>query len=268
LIAATIARPQSKIRNRKSQIVNYKSFDQLLHLDVNCHVASAGDGALLILGDGADALAAQMRESGKAQVSRIMPRVLLGLPILTAPFPLFVGGLMTERNTVLEQLSVFAWIEDHYIDQPRAEVFGLTPFAEQPVMFLRDFDMDRPIEAWFQTPQPARWLMIAGVAIATAQHSGPPQLLRGDAASLLALEHALPADALPFLHTLRDEVDAGQPLKTVLRQRRKAAEPSLMRVFDGWRVLPQAARFIRVNPAPGHDNHMEDALRLSQPKRW
>ncbi len=248
--------------------VNYKSFDQLLHLDVDCHVASAGDGALLILGDQADALAAQMREAGKAQVARFTPRVLLGLSILTAPFPLFVGSLMTERNTIFDQLSLFGWIEDHYIDQPRAEVFGLTPFAEQPVMFLRDFDMDRPIEAWFQTTQPARWLMVAGVAIATAQHNGPPQLLKGDEASLLALQHALPADALPFLQTIRDEVSAGQPLKTVLRLRRKTAEPSLMRVFDGWRVLPQAARFIRVNPAPGHDNHMEDALQLSQPKRW
>jgi hypothetical protein len=248
--------------------VNYKSFDQLLHLNVDCHVASAGDGALLILGDQAEALAAQMRDSGKAQVARTAPRVLLGLSILTAPFPLFVGGLMTERNTIFDQLSLFGWIEDHYIDQPRAEVFGLTPFAEQPVMFLRDFDMDRPIEAWFQTPQPARWLQVAGVAIATAQHNGPPQLLKGDEASLIALHHALPADALPFAKTVSDDVAAGQPLRTVLRQRRKSAEPSLMSVLDGWRVLPQAARFIRVNPAPGQDNHMEDVLQLNQPKRW
>ncbi len=248
--------------------MNYKSFDQLLHLDIDCHVASAGDGALLILGDQADALAAQLRDSGKAQVSRYAPRVLLGLSILTAPFPLFVGGLMTERNTIFEQMSLFAWIEDHYIDQPRAEVFGLTPFAEQPVLFLRDFDMDRPIEAWFQAPQPARWLQLAGVAIATASHDGQPQLLKGDEASLLALKYALPADALPFLQTIREEVSAGQPLKTVLRQRRKTAEPSLMRVFDGWRILPQAARFIRLNAAPGNDNHIEDALQLSQPKRW
>jgi hypothetical protein len=248
--------------------VNYKSFDQLLNLNIDCHVASAGDGALLILGDQAEALAAQLRESGKAQVSRYSPRVLLGLSILTAPFPLFVGSMMTERNTIFDQLSLFGWIEDHYIDQPRAEVFGLTPFAEQPVLFLRDFDMDRPIEAWFQTPQPARWLQVAGIAIATAQHNGTPQLLKGDEASLIALQHALPADALPFLQTIKDEVDAGSPLKTVLRQRRKTAEPSLMSVFDGWRVLPQAARFIRVNPAPGNDNHMEDALQLNQPKRW
>lgn len=248
--------------------MNYKSFDQLLNLDIECQVASAGDGALLILGDQADTLAMQLSESGKAQVARSAVRVLLGLSILTAPFPLFVGSLMTERNTRFEQLSLFAWIEDHYLDQPRAEVFGLTPFAEQPVMFLRDFDMDRPIEAWFQTTQPARWLMVAGVAIATAQHNGSPQLLKGDEASLQALQCALPADALPFLQTIRDEVNAGQSLKAVLRQRRKAAEPSLMNVFDGWRVLPQAARFIRVNPAPGHDNHIEDALQLSQPKRW
>ena len=245
----------------------YKSFDQLLHLDIECHVASAGDGALLILGDGAEVLATQLRNAGKAQVSRYAPRVLFGLPILTAPFPLFVGSLMTERNTSFDQLSLFSWIEDHTIDQPRAEVLGLTPFAEQPVLFLRDFDMDRPIEAWFRTTQPARWLQVAGVAIATAQYNGPPQWLKGDAASLAALQFALPADALPFLQTISDEVIAGTPLKTVLRQRRKTAEPSLMRVFDGWRVLPQAARFIRVNPAGG-DQPIDDALKLRQPKRW
>jgi len=249
-------------------IMSYKSFNELLHLNIDCHVASAGDGALLILGDQAEALAAQMHNAGKAQVSSYTPSVLLGLPIYTAPFPLFVGSLMTERNTILDQLSLFGWIEDHYIDQPRAEVFGLTPFAEQPVLFLRDFDMDRPIEAWFQTPQPARWLQVAGVAIATASHSGPPQLLKGDEASLVALQQALPLDALPFLQTIKNEVNAGQSLKVVLRQHRKTAEPSLMSVLDGWRVLPQAARFIRVNPAPGNDNHMQDALRLSQPKRW
>jgi hypothetical protein len=174
---------------------------------------------------------------------------------------------MTERNTTFDQLSLFSWIEDHYIDQPRAEVFGLTPFAERPVLFLRDFDMDRPIEVWFRTPQPARWLQVAGVAIATAQHTGVPQLLKGDEASLLALQHALPADALPFLQTIRAEVDAGDALKSVLRKHRKAAEPSLMRVLDGWRVLPQAARFIRVNPAGG-EHPIDDALKLNQPKRW
>lgn len=247
--------------------MSYKSFDQLLHLDVECHVASASDGALLILGDQADALAAQLRDSGKAQVASYAPRVLFGLPILTAPFPLFVGSLMTERNMTFDQLSLFGWIEDHTIDQPRAEVFGLTPFAAQPVLFLRDFDMDRPFEAWFRTPQPARWLMVAGIAIATAQHSGAPQWLKGDEASLAALQQALPADALPFLQTIRDEVSAGQPLKTVLRQRRKTAEPSLMCVFDGWRVLSQTARFVRVNPA-GDDHPIDDALKLRQPKRW
>lgn len=247
--------------------MSYTSFDQLLQLEITCHVASAGDGALLILGDEAGALAAQLRESGKASISRFTPRVLFGLPILTAPFPLFVGSLMTEHNTSFVQMSLFGWIEDRYIDQPRAEVFGLTPFVEQPVLFLRDFDMDRPIEAWFRMMQPARWLQVAGVAIATAQHSGPPQALLGDEASLLALQHVLPADALPFLRAIRDEVDAGAALKAVLRQRRKAAEPSLMHVFEGWRVLPQAARFIRANPA-GSDHPIDDALLLRQPKRW
>jgi hypothetical protein len=248
--------------------VNFKTFDQLLHLDVSCGMALAEHAALLVVGDRADALVANLRAAGKNVAQHANIRLLFGLPILTAPFPLFVGGAMTERNTALQQMSLFGWIEDNAIEQPRAEVFGLTPFVEQPVLFLRDFDLDRPVEVWFQTEQPARWVQVAGVAIATSQHSGPPQMLGGDEATLAAMASALPLDAQPFVAALRADVAAGQSLRAALRQRRKSAEASLMAVCDGWRVLAQATAVLRLNPAPEQDASVEDVIRLAPPKRW
>jgi hypothetical protein len=252
--------------------VNFKTFDELLHLDVSCGLALVQHTALLVIGDQANALLSNLHAVGKKMMQRANLRLLFGLPILTAPFPLFVGGVMTERNTTLQQMSLFGWIEDNTIEQPRAEVFGLTPFVEQPVLFLRDFDMDRPVEVWFQTKQPARWVQVAGVAIATSQHSGQPQVIKGDEAALAALEQTLPADAQPFVASLRTNVTRGQSLRAALRQRRQSAEASLMAVCDGWRVLTQATAVLRLNPAPAHEPEheasVEDVIRLAPPKRW
>ncbi len=247
--------------------MNYQSFDELLSLDVSGAVAIAGDAAVFILGDRADVLAGQMRGAGTS-VQAIEARVLFGLSILTAPFPLFVGHLMTEHNTRLDRLSLFGWIEDNYIEQPRAEVFGLTPFAEQPVLFLRDFDMDRPKEAWFQTSQPSRWVRVAGVAVASSRASGDVQLLSGDEAALVAMEAALPADAQSLVTAMRIEHARGTKLRAVLRQVRKTADARVMHVLDGWRVLAQAAQVVRVNPAPERETRVTDVMKIAPPKRW
>lgn len=248
-------------------MMNFKSFDELQHLDVSCTTVFAGDAALFIVGDRADALAGQLRATSAA-VHDIDARVLFGLPIQTAPFPLFVGRVMTERNTILAQSSVFAWIEDSYIEQPRAEVFGLTPFAEQPILFLRDFDMDRPIEAWFQMAQPSRWVQVAGVVIASSRASADLQALKGDDAALAAMQAVLPADVQPVIDALRLGVASGERLKSLLRKLRKSADASLMRVLDGWRVLAQATQVVRLNPSPDQDTRVVDALKLAPPKRW
>lgn len=247
--------------------MNFKTFDELLSVDVACPAAAAGDAALLIMGDLAGVLTHQLQTAGAA-VQPVQARVLLGLPILTAPFPLFVGGVMTERNTPLSHMSVFGWIEDNYIDQPRAEVFGLTPFAEQPVLFIRDFDMDRPVEAWFQTAQPARWLRVAAIVVATERAGDLLQVLQGDEAALVAMEHALPADVQPLVTAMRVEVARGQSLRTVLRQLRKSADAKVMRVLDGWRVLAQAAQIARLNPTIVPNANVADALKIAPPKRW
>jgi len=247
--------------------VNFKAFDELQHLDISCQAVLSRDAALVVLGDRASALAAQLIASGAA-VQQISARVLFGLPILTAPFPLFVGGVMTERNTILARSSVFAWIEDNYIEQPRAEVFGLTPFAEQPVLFLRDFDMDRPVEAWFQTARPAHWVRVVGLVIASSRAASDVRLLEGDDAALIAMASALPPDMHALIESLRIEVAQGGRLKVALRKLRKIADANVMRSLDGWRVLAQAAQTAEFNPSPDGDFPIIDALKLASPKRW
>jgi len=248
--------------------VNFKSFDQLLYLDAHCVLATTQHAALLIFGDRAEVLARQLSQTGQIACAPSTVRVLFGLPILTAPFPLFVGAVMTERNTLLNQMSVFAWIEDNVIEQPRAEVFGLTPFGEQPVLFVRDFDMDRPVEAWLQTAQPTGWVRVVSTAVASSQHSGERQLLPPDEAALELMRLNLPQDAQPFVEALALDLARGTSLKAALRQRRKTTDPALLHVCDGWRVLSRAASLVRLNPTSGQDGRVDEVFRLAPPRRW
>ncbi|MCS7060946.1 MAG: hypothetical protein RMN25_07240 [Anaerolineae bacterium] len=253
------------------------TFDDLLSLEVNCGIVASDTAALLIIGEGSAALTEVLCRSEpdtmrvRLQCVPAPAKVLFGLPVLTAPFPILVQTVMTERNTQLNQLSLFAWIEDNGILEPRAEVIGLTPFGEQPVLFLRDVDLDRPPEAWLRSPQPARWMRVSGVALADPAHIGEPMELHGDGAALAALEWVLPADAQPFLAGLRAEADKGTPLRAALRQRRRTTDARLMHVCDGWRVLARAARFIRLNPARDPRQTWEGVaqnVRLSLPRAW
>ena len=248
--------------------MQYQSFNQLLHIDVRCVQAIAGHAALLIVGDCANDLSHRLAEAGCVIHTEQDARLWFGLPILTAPFPLFVGALMTERNTILQQMSLFAWIEDNAIEQPRAEVFGLTPFGEQPVLFLRDFDLDRPVEVWLQTPQPTGWAQVVGAAVATAQHAGPRRALAPDQAALALMQHTLPADAQPFVAGLAAEVKQGTTLKVALRRQRKTTSEALMNLCEGWRVLARAAAVVQLNPCAGGNDQVGDLLKLAPPKRW
>ena len=130
-------------------------------------------------------------------------------------------------------------------------MLGLTLGGEQPVMFLRDFDLDRPVEGYVRAGAPARWLRLAGVAIASAAHQNLPQRPPAEEAALIALGHTLPPDARPFADSLRLEHSRGTALKTILRTRRKMADPALMAQADGWRVLAAAVPVLRVNAEPG-----------------
>src|SRR6266508_3786650 len=121
-------------------------FTDLLSLDIACEMLRGKTACLLLIGDAASEVADQWAGPAEVQRASGQVRVLFGLPVLTLPYPILVNSLMTEHNTRLDRLSLFGWIEDNAILEPRAEVFGLTPMAEDPVLFLRDLDLDRPPE--------------------------------------------------------------------------------------------------------------------------
>ncbi len=245
------------------------AFGDLLGLDVTCAVLANAQAALLIVGDGGKALAATLLKQGTLSLLPEGQRILFGFSIQTAPFPLLVGGLMTERNTLFDKLSLFAWVEDNAILEPRAEVFGLTPFGEQPVLFLRDLDLDRPVEAWIATSQPMQWLRVAGVLMADPTYGGDGQTYVPDEGALAALRLMLPSDAAPFIQGLSYEVAQGQSLRAALRKRRRLTDGALMHLSDGWRVLAHAVPFMRVNPsAVNQPSDVAAALRIDMPRAW
>ena len=189
------------------------SLSDLLHLDVAARVEITVAGATLAL----DAAAAPQR-------------LYFGLPFYTSPRPLLVGGLLTEKNTLLRAPLLFTWIEDNYIHEPRAEVFGMTIDGERPVMFLRDFDMDRPREIWLRCGEPLRWNRLAAVML-------DGRVLNGDTGALDALAVTAPPDARASVDALRTDLTSGRTLKIVLRARRKATAPALMALADSWRII-------------------------------
>jgi len=193
-------------------------FTDLLHFDVRgaieLRTAASGTEAHLSLDGAAEA-----------------HRLYFGLPYFTAPRPLLVAALTTEKNTQLRAPLLFTWIEDNFIHEPRAEVFGLTTDGEQPIMFLRDFDMDRPREIWLQEGAPKRWRRLASVT-----HDDRP--LHGDVGALDALHAtALDDDERAFARALRDDVAGGRTLKAALRARRKTTDPARMARADAWRIV-------------------------------
>ena len=262
------------------------TFSDLLGLDVTApavvvtnEAGSSTQGALVILATDAAAQAsanvlADRLMSALGLVRLAAPvRILFGYSILTAPFPLLAGALMTERNTLFDKLSLFAWVEDNAILEPRAEIFGLTPFGEQPVLYLRDLDLDRPVEAWIATEQPTRWLRVAGVLLVDSAYRGSATAYRADDGALVALQAILPPDTQGFVSGLAHEVAAGQSLRVALRRRRKQTDLPLMQICDGWRVLAQAAQFVRImgpsaDSPEGTDGAIADVLRVAAPRKW
>jgi hypothetical protein len=237
-------------------------FSDLLALNVPCEMVCGPTACLLLIGAGANALADQWPNSPALQRTSGVARVLFGLPVLTMPYPVLVNSLMTEHNTCLNQLSLFGWIEDNGILEPRAEVLGLTPLAEDPVLFLRDLDLDRPPEAYIQ-PKPGAWLRVAGVVIACPDYLSEPALLEGTDAVLSALAVMLPAEAQGLVKALRIETEAGASLHHALRIHRRTTSPEIMAQCDGWRVLARAARFVLAGPVA-----VDIPFRLDAPRKW
>ncbi len=258
------------------------TFGDLLGLEIgaNCTVlavpaTSAAQGALLVLGVSADHLVKRLSSAFNLAPLSGPLRVLFGYALMNAPFPLLVGALMTERNTLFDKLSLFAWVEDNAILEPRAEIFGLTPFGEQPVLYLRDLDLDRPIEAWIATEQPTRWLRVAGILIVDDAHQGDAKSYLPDEGAIAALRAILPPDTQALVSGLGHEVTAGLPLRVALRRRRKYTDAQLMLICDGWRVLAQSARFVRLGSSTRDQRATEDPatdianiLQVDVPRKW
>ena len=244
-------------------------FTDLLTLEVKCEVVAGQSACLLVIGEAAatlaDQLAAAAATTGPGR-EHGTHRVYFGLPVLTLPYPILVHSLMTERNTPLGQLSLFGWIEDNAILEPRAEIFGLTPLGEDPVLFVRDLDLDRPPECCIQAG--SSFKRVAGVVIARPGAAGESVTLAGDDGALSALEVTLPPESRPFVAGLRAEVAAGRDLRQVLRACRRATDPALMALCDGWRVLGRAARFVLAGAGPFTAEQSAAMTRLDAPRRW
>ena len=262
------------------------TFDDLLSLNFPGDAVAVSQFSLVILGQPAarQQLVQQLmaRPTKGAQLEQLqpVPPILFGYSILTAPFPLLMNSLNTERNTLFKSLSLFGWVEDNFINEPRAEMYGLTPFGEEPVMFLRDLDLDRPVEGWMRPSVDGtlseRWLRVAGIVIADpnypAEQADDMQTIEGDQAALAALSCVLPADTHNFLLALTHEVGSGKPLRAVLRARRKTTDDALMHVCDGWRILTQAVKVVRLNPfveaSADASANLIEPIQLAKPRTW
>lgn len=233
---------------------------ELLRLPVQCSLLSRESAALAVIGDQSLRLAERLASDGRLAHDVTDIDVFFGLPYFTAPTPLLMRAIMTEKGATFNSLALFAWIEDNYIYEPRAEVFGKTLSGDEPIMFLRDFDWDRPVEGWFHAPETGAWSRIAGIVIASSRANAGTQRLRGDDGALAALEQIFPPSAQPFVDDLALEFARGGKLKALLRARRKTTDPAIMTLCDGWRILMNALPAVRVNADAGEIEQITELL--------
>ncbi|MBX7214706.1 MAG: hypothetical protein K1X39_11895 [Thermoflexales bacterium] len=165
-------------------------------------------------------------------------RIVFGLPLLVGLEPLLIWRVNTERGTKLVSLALFGWIEDRFIDEPRAELFGCTPSGVEPIAFLRDLDLDRPPEAFVLT-ESGTMTRVTGLRIDGPSGAPGDAPAGADAAALRAIEADGGGTAAP-LAALRAAVAGGQPLRHALRALRRDADPGWMARCDGWRLLTRA----------------------------
>ena len=248
------------------------NFTDLLALTLPslCQAICGATGCLLIIGDAATAFADHISDAPGLIRTHGPARILFGLPILTLPYPVLVNSLMTERNTRLDQLSLFGWIEDNAILEPRAEVFGLTPLGDDPVLFIRDLDLDRAPECYLQMDASGSIRRVAGVIIAGADHTGAPATLSPIDGTLTALAWVFSGHdgAQALLTQIRTDVAASKDLRHILRARRRGADPATMATCDGWRVLARTCRFMQAAPISDHTAQIMQGLRLDALRRW
>jgi hypothetical protein len=139
------------------------------------------------------------------------------------------------------------------------------------VVFLRDCDLDRPVEAWLHPGRGrwhSTWLRVAGIVVVDENVVGDRQTLSGDWGALAVLGHILPSAVQPFVLGLHSACAQGQTLRAALRTHRQTTADALMHVCDGWRVLAHAIKVVRVHPQAAAHVDPDDAALLESPRRW
>lgn len=212
-------------------------FTDLLQLPIPCDLITGKSGALLVMGDRRGAVEIRGKDTQRNAVAS----VFFGLALHHSPTPLLMHSLITERGTTFNDFSLFSWIEENFMAQPRADVVGLMMNGLRPLFFLRDLDLDVPPEAYIREGE--KWARVRGVVIAKgsdrSQWSDP---------LIAALRLALPNEQ-KLVDELQAEAKDNASLRAAIRARRKAHPPEVMRVCDAWRVLAQAAPLLAVDPS-------------------
>lgn len=219
-------------------------FTDLLQLPIPCGLITGSAGAILVMGD----QRGQITLPGKETRRNAVARVFFGLGLHHSPTPLLMHSLITERGTTLNDFSLFAWIEENFMAQPRADIVGLMMNGVQPLFFLRDLDLDVPPEAYIREGE--TWLRVRGVVLAEQGSAASQSLSKGERSDPLitALRLALP-DHQKLVDDLQPEAKDNASLRAAIRARRKTHPPEVLRVCDAWRVLAQAAPLLAVDPS-------------------
>jgi hypothetical protein len=214
-------------------------FDDVLSIFVRARLLRLDSAAFLVLGDANDVWVAQ--QAPRDITPWADTRLLFGLPAHTQANPVLVRRVIAERGAEFNTLSLFAWIEDQFVYEPRAEIFGVTPFGEEPFLFLRDLDLDRPPQVCAENEPGATHplLLLAGVLWVDANVAHGVHTVAPDEAALTGVSLTLPEQLRAFADVLRAEA-ATADLKAVLRRMRKQLNPDLAHFLDGWRVLSRA----------------------------
>jgi hypothetical protein len=228
-------------------------WDDVLAISIRCRVMRVGSAAFLLLGEASDAWAAA--QHGRDISPWLETRVLFGLPVYTMPNPILIKSVVAERGTEFRSLTCYSWIEDNFMTEPRAEVLGVTPYGDDPLIFLRDCDLDRPPQCCVQNEpgQPYPLLLLAGAVWVDGAMASDTHMLEPDAAAMTGMQLTLPDEVRDFADLLRSEVAGGLELRKVLKTLRKQIDPNLTHFAEGWRVISRAAPMAHIghaDPAP------------------
>lgn len=235
--------------------------DDVLTIYVNARLLRMDSAVFLLLGDADDDWVA--RQPGRDVGPWMQTRILFGLPAHSLAHPVLIKRVIAERGTELNALSLFSWLEDQFMVEPRAEIFGVTPFGEEPFLFLRDIDLDRPPQCCVVNEPAAAassghpLLLLAGFIWVDGRVDHGVHTVVQDEAALSGLALTLPEHLGPIVENLRIEVAAGFGLRQVMKRLRKQLHPDLAHFVDGWRVLSCAVPLAHIGR---HDAAPTDAF--------